>query len=172
MAQDRNRSDGAAAGPRGRLPDGLLIGGLTLILLIVIGIFAYRMSTRPTVPDADAADRARAGGEARTPGDFDPQPKFRNTRDELEFRGEPQQAATRLSDITRVSGQRVELKDVEVESADAHSFRIGDGKNTIAVVAPAGTPALRSGEHVSVSGRVETQGGDARIEATRVERTD
>jgi hypothetical protein len=83
---------------------------------------------------------------------------------------------TRLSDITRdrrpVPGQRVELKDVEVDSADAHSFRIREGNDTMEVVAPAGTPPLRRGERVSVSGRVETAGGEARINATRVERKD
>ncbi|HKH73255.1 MAG TPA: hypothetical protein VKA59_17985 [Vicinamibacterales bacterium] len=171
-----------------RTPDRTLIAGMTLLLLVVIGVFVSRMIIRPSEPDR-ASDRSpvdRAG--ERLPAGFDPQPKFGSTRDEVEHRGageEPQgpmpglgsvEPVTRLSDITgrrrAVSGQRVELKDVEVESADAVSFWIKDGKDKIAVVGPAGTPSLRGGQRVSVSGQVDVSGRDARINATRVELND
>jgi hypothetical protein len=71
-----------------------------------------------------------------------------------------------------VSGQRVELKNVEVESADGSSFWIKDGTDKIAVVGPAGTPALQGGQHVSLSGRVEATSEAVRINATRVQVND
>jgi hypothetical protein len=175
MAQDPNAND---VTPRSRrVPDRTLITLMTVLLLVIVGIFVYRMSTRPAEPDS-AGDRSsvdRAGEQL--PGGSDPQPKFGSTRDEIENRGggRSADAVTRLSDITddrhSVSGQRVELKDVEVESASADSFWIKDGDDKIAVVAPAGTPALRDGQRVSVSGRVEASGDSVRINATRVEVT-
>ena len=186
MAQDENR--GAAQPRAARMPERLVVGVFTLFLLVVIGIFVYRMSTRPAPPGVAAADASpgdRAG--ERLPGGSDPQPKFGSTRDELENRGvgeRPQgpmpglgtsEPVTRLSDVTQdrpVSGQRVELKDVEVDSVDGQSLVIRDGDDTMVVVAPAGAPQLRRGERASVSGRVETTGGESRIKATRVERLD
>lgn len=186
MAQSANGTNGNTPRAR-RLPEGVLVGGLTLLLLVVIGIFVYRMSTRPAQPDVAAVDPSPVdkGGE-RLPGGFDPQPKFGSTRDELEHRGageRPQgpglgslEPATRLSEITQdrrpVSGQQVELKNVEVDSTEAQSFVIRDGDDTMVVVVPAGTPALRRGDRVSVSGRVETTRGGTHINATRVERQD
>jgi len=185
MAQDENGS--VIRAPRRRLPEGTLIAALTLLLLVVVGIFVYRMSTRSAEPDIgrDRSSVDRAG--ERLPGGSDPQPKFGNTRDELEHRGageRPQgpmprlgsvEPVTRLSDITGdrrpASGQRVELKDVEVESANGHSFRIKDGKDSVAVVGPAETPALKDGQRVSISGRVEASGDTIRINATRVDVT-
>ena len=189
MAQDENNSRAAGRQRTARLPEGLVVIVLTLLLLVVIGIFVYRMSTRPALPEVAAVepspvDRARE----RLPGGFDPQPTFRSTRDELEFRGareRPQgpmpglgtsEPVTRLSEITQdqrpASGQRVELKDVEVDSANGQSFVIREGDDTMVVVAPAGSPRVRRGDRVSVSGRVETTGSESRINATRVERQD
>jgi hypothetical protein len=175
MAQDGNARDEVTRRSR-RVPDRTLITLMTVLLLVIVGIFVYRMSTRPAEPDL-AGDRSSvdSAGE-QLPGGSDPQPKFGSTRDEIENRGGGSvDAVTRLSDITddrqAVSGQRVELKDVEVESASADSFWITDGDDTIAVVAPAGTPALRDGQRVSISGRVEANGGNVRINATRVQVT-
>jgi hypothetical protein len=171
----------------GRTPDRTLIAIMALLLLLVGGVFIYRMSNRSAEPqvtgDPSSVDRA---GE-RLPGGFDPQPKFGSTRDELEHRGaggRPQgpmpglgsvDPVTRLSDVTEVrrpvSGQRVELKDMEVESASGNSLWIKDGDDRVAVVAPAGTPALRGGQRVNLSGHIEANGGEVRINATRVELT-
>ena len=172
----------------GRLPDGILIGALALVLLIVLGVFAYRMVTRPPDPDLTRDRSSVDSAGERLPGGSDPQPKFGNSRDELEHRGAGERPqgpmpvlgsvapVTRLSDIRKdrrpVSGQPVELKDVEVESANGNSFWIKDGKDRIAVVGPAGTPALKGGQHVSLSGRVEATSDAVRIDATRVELND
>lgn len=189
MAQDENSSRAAGRQRTARLPEGLVVGVLTLVLLVVIGIFVYRMSTRPARPEVAAADLPPVGrADERSPGGFDPRPTFRSTRDELEFRGagkRPQgpmpglgtsEPLTRLSEITQdrqpASGQRVELKDVEVDSANGQSFVIRDGDDTMVVVAPDGSPRVRRGDRVSVSGRVETSGSESRINATRVERLD
>jgi hypothetical protein len=156
--------------PTGRLPDGILIGALALVLLIVVGVFAYRMTTRPTHPDL-AVDRS-AIEQSRAPRDRDPQQKFESTSDELKNRG-GDETVTRLSDITRnqqaVSGRRVELKDVEVESANGNTFWVKAGADKIAVVAPTGTPALKGGQRVALSGRVDVTDGQVRINATRVD---
>ncbi len=158
--------------PTRRLPDGILIGALAFVLLIVLGVFAYRMITRPSEPDF-TADRS-AIQHSKLPADRDPQPKFRSTDDELRNRGED--AVTRLSELTHdqraVAGQRVELKDVEVESANGNSFWVKDGGDKVAVVGPAGTPSLKGGQHVSLSGRVASTSTGIRIDATRVELND
>ena len=169
MAQDFKRK--AIRPPAGILPDGILIGGLAAVLLIVLGVFAYRMMTRTPGPDL-TADRS-AIEQSHVPVDRDPHPKFRSTSAELRHKGAAEDAVTRLSDITHnqraVSGQRVELKNVQVESANGNSFRIREGTDTMAVVGPAGTPALKGGQHVSLSGRVDATGGQVRINATRVD---
>src|SRR5215510_1846211 len=100
-----------------RLPDGMLISVLMLVLLVVAAVFVYRMSTRPASPEVPG-DRSAVGRAAeQLPGGSDPQPKFGDTRAELKNRGGLGSAdvVTRLSDITRdgraESGRRVELKD-------------------------------------------------------------
>ena len=169
MAQDFKRK--AIRPPAGRLPDGILIGALAAALLIVLGVFAYRMMTRPYEPDL-TADRS-AIERSQVPADRDPHPKFGSTSAELRHKGAAEEAVTRLSDIRQnqrvVSGQRVELKNVEVESANGNAFWVKDGRDKIAVVGPAGTPTLKGGQHVSLSGRVEATSDAVRINATRVD---
>ncbi len=169
MAQDFKRK--AIRPPAGVLPDGILIGGLAAALLIVLGVFAYRMMTR--TPGSDLTADRSAIEQSQVSVDRDPHPKFRSTSAELRHKGAGEDAVTRLSDLMQnkraVSGQRVELKNVEVESANGDSFRIREGTDTMAVVGPAGTPALKGGQHVSLSGRVEATSDAVRINATRVE---
>lgn len=165
-------------------PEGLVITVLMLVLLVIVGVFVYRMSTRPPTPDL-ALERSSVDRARRTvPDDFNPKPRFERTRDELRFRGagdrtrEPDleglEPMTRLADIASgdpqaIDGRRVELTDVEVQPSSGHSFAVTDGDETVPVDAPIGAPEFRQGQRVSISGRVAANDGVVRIEATRVE---
>lgn len=168
------------------------VGGITAVFLIVAAVFAYRAVTDGAgdseldAPEGSAV--GTSGDPGRTdpsPGGFDPAPDRDSTRDELEFKGvgeEPQGpmpglTAAPLTELgamlesspDAVAGRRIDIRDVEVERTDGNTLVIRDGDRRVSVVAPDGSPTVRPGQRIDVSGTVEPDGrGSARIRATRV----
>lgn len=169
MAQENARRDR-------RMPEGTLMAILTLVMMVAIGAYIIRSARSQRAQQQVAAATSSPIGrpEARVPIDADPQPTFRTTRDEINNRGADLEPLTRLSYITGgsgVTGHRVELQNVEVVSASGSLLSIKDGNDSAIVIVPDGT-AVRAGQHVNVSGRVEAADGSVRIAATRVAASD
>ena len=101
------------------------------------------------------------------PGGFDPNPDHNSTAGDIEFRGggEPSQGPMPgLSDANRVT-----LRDVQVERAEGDTFWVRDGGESVAVVTVGGTPTVRVGQRVDLSGTYEQTDGGRRIRATRID---
>ena len=169
------------------------IGGLVAFFLIC-GMALMYWSARGTGSGEPAEGDHRTVGTAgerspeggREPGGMNPDPDHDSTRDEIEFRGggEPSQGpnpalsttapltelGAALEDSPRdVAGRRIDLKDVDVDSAQGNVFWVRDGSARAQVVGPAGTE-VRTGQRVNVTGTVEADGGGStRIRADRVD---
>ena len=90
-----------------------------------------------------------------SPAGFDPDPDHGDTRDEMEFRGG--------------DAQRVNLRNVAVDRADGDTFWVKSGNDTISVVSAGGTPTVRAGQRVDITGTYEDAGGGRRIRASRID---
>jgi hypothetical protein len=171
------------------------VGGIVVLFLIVTAALVYwGTGDRGGDPELDRAEQSAVGTggepipEGDSPGGFDPQPRADSTRDELERRGAGERPQGPMPGLTssaplnelgslfedpasEVVGRRIDVRDVEVDGAtQGNGFWIKDGDARAAVVAPGGTPAVRAGQHVDVSGTVESDGNDSvRIRATRVD---
>ena len=165
--------------------------GLLAVLAILIGagmlywMFREKGRVDPTTPQAVGTVGTAPGGVGRTEGGFDPQKRPDNAREELERRGASGQSpgtmpalrtgsvVTEIADVIRqspasMSGQRVDLRDVEVESGTAQSFWIRDGNAKVAVMA-GGETRVTPGRKVDVKGVTEADGnGGVRVRAERV----
>jgi hypothetical protein len=162
---------------------------------IVAGLGLLYWANRGPVTADDPAEVGTSGqgtvgerGNADdTPGGFDPAGRRDSTNEEIEFRGGSQDSrgpmpglttdaplgdlrAMLAADSRNVLGRRIDVQDVEVvEARDAGSFWVRDGDSRVAVSAPEGSPAVRAGAKVDVSGVVEPDGqGGVRIRASRV----
>jgi hypothetical protein len=166
---------------------GGFLGSVVVFFLIVAAALVYwnasnrRIAPDPgdrTPPGATAGDEVGTVGET-TAGGQDPAPRPDSTRDELEYRGASGRDTTLpltnagailVDEPSTVIGRRVDFTNVEVTSSNANSFWIRDGNTRVEVIAPSGTPAVRQGESVNISGTVESDGrGGVRIRATRVD---
>jgi hypothetical protein len=164
------------------------LGVLAIVFLIVGGVFAWVLVERQLGKGGRTPDSQTIGtsGNIRdnTPGGFNPTPAPDTTRDELEFRGipdepEPQSAAQGPSEdyVTDASeaqnaaaGSRVRLTNVAVDRADGGTFWIRAGDTTLMVIAAGGTPTVRGGQQVNVTGTIDvTAGGTRRIRASRID---
>jgi uncharacterized protein YdeI (BOF family) len=162
-------------------------GVLALVFLIVGAVFAWVFVQRELgkggrTPDSQTIGTSGAQNvREATPGGFDPAPDADNTRDELEFRGIPDRpqggtAGTSADDVTDASavknaavGSRVRLTNVAVDRADGDTFWIRAGDATVMVIAPGGTPTVRGGQQVNVTGTIEAAGNTKRIRASRID---
>jgi hypothetical protein len=167
--------------------------GPVLALFVIVGIALIYWANRGPAPrervdvgDAIGTAGERSPGES-SPGGFEPQGRPGSTRDELERRGagqRPQGPTPGLSDLRPVTdldavqqmnpttgaGRPVDLRDVEVESAQGNYFWVRDEKAKVAVIASEGAPDLRPGMRVNVSGTAEPDGsGGVRIRAAQVD---
>lgn len=163
---------------------GSSVGILAIVFLIVLAGFGWVLVQRELgkggrTPDSETI--GTSGAVRDTPGGFDPAPNPSSTRDELEFRGvgdRPQGPMPGLNadDITdagavknAAAGSRVRLTNVAVERADGDTFWIRAGDATLAVITPGGTPTVRAGQQVNVTGTIEASGETRRIRASRID---
>src|SRR5688572_1930408 len=164
---------------------GSSVGILAIVFLIVIAGFGWVLVQRQLGKGGRTPDSQTIGtsGAVRgnTPGGFDPAPQPGSTREELEFRGvgDPPQgpgpglnadyitAAGEVKDAP--AGSRVRLTNVAVDRSDGDTFWIRADDTTMAVVAPGGTPTVRAGQHVNVTGTIEATGETKRIRASRID---
>lgn len=162
-------------------------GVLALVFLIVGAVFAWVFVQRELGKGGRSPDSQTIGTSGaqsvreNTPGGFDPAPDPGNTRDELEFRGvgdRPQGSMPGLNgdEVTEAAavknaaaGSRVRLTNVVVQRADADTFWIRTGDTTLMVIAPGGTPTVRGGQQVNVTGTIEVTGDTRRIRASRID---
>ena len=140
-------------------------------VVVVVGIAVLYWSNRGPAPSEDATRTIGTVGDEATPGGGNPAPRPDDARAEIEYRGGT--TLTTLGGLVEprtAIGQRVELKNVQVETVnDPTSFLIEDGSIKMMVMAPASTPGLKAGMHADVSGVLESDGkGGARIRATHV----
>ena len=140
------------------------VGVVAILCLIFAAGFAWILVQRELGKgrvDSSIGEAEGTSGEHQaredTPGGFDPAPRPSSTRDELEYRGD-------LS-----TGSRVNLTDVTVDRAEGETFWIRRGNETIAVVVPGGTPTVRAGQRVNISGTMEGSGDSKRIRASRID---
>lgn len=142
-------------------------------LFVVIGLgLLYWVNRQPhRIPDPNVP----IGTVGSSEGGFDPAPKPSSTTDEIERRGEDLAPLTSVggladADPRRTSGRRVDLKNVDVESAQANRFWVRDGSAKVEVIGPGGGPQVRVESRVDVSGVAEPDGsGHVRVRADRVE---
>lgn len=163
------------------------VGLLFIVFLIVgavfTGVFVQReLGQGGRTPESQTIGTSGAQNvRENAPGGFDPAPDHDDTREELEFRGvgdRPQGPAPGLNEdyITEPSevrnaaaGSRVRLMRVAVDRADGDTFWIRAGDTALMVVAPGGTPTVRGGQQVNVTGTIEQTGNTRRIRASRID---
>lgn len=166
---------------------GSSVGILAIVFLVVAAGFGWVMVQRELGKGGRSPDSATIGTSGAqnvrgdTPGGFDPAPNPDSTRDELEFRGvgDPPQGpmpglnADYITDAGEVknapAGSRVRLMNVAVDRADRDMFWIRTGDTTLAVIAPGGTPTVKGGQQVNVTGTIEATGDTKRIRASRID---
>jgi hypothetical protein len=160
--------------------------GPVIVLFVIVGVALIYWSNRgPSVAEREGHDQAVGTSGETTPGGFNPDPKPSSTRDELERRGgvnDPAQGPmpglhdrTAIDSIDGVMhkpndvvGRPVDLKNVEVDSAQGASFWVRDGDDKVEVIAPSGSMPQK-GAHVHVIGTVEAAGNRPRVRASKVE---
>ena len=122
-----------------------------------------------------SARRSEVGTVGSTEGGFDPHPQPNDARDEIKFRGGDLAPITSVSDLSSVnaetmSGRRVQMDDATVDSESGTTIWVRDGDRKFAVVAPQGTPSVKAGAKIAVSGTIEADGNGApRIIADRIQ---
>jgi hypothetical protein len=146
--------------------------GPLVVIAVIVGIALLYWSNRGPAPNEDVTDTIGTVGDDSTPGGFDPASRPDSSRDERNFRGaEPLTSlGAMLDDRNPVIGRSVAVKDMTVvdASGSAH-FSIQDGNHRIAVSAPPGSPTVRNGSRVDVSGVMESDGqGGVHIRATQI----
>jgi len=167
------------------------LGSVVILFLIVGAALVYWMARGPSSATRDSADEnvTEAIGTAgnTTPGGFDPQPRPGNTSDELKHRGagetpqgpnpglagiDPLTTMHAVASVTAKNavGQRVELRDVEVESAEGDVMRVREGTTSIAVIMPRNAATPRTGDHIDLSGSLQPDDqGHVRILGSRID---
>ena len=145
--------------------------GPVVALFVIAGIALIYWANRPAGVDPNERDRdaVGTGGQAQSPGGFDPQPSFKGTNDELEHRGvgdkpdshtpdiDPAETLTSVGRVigTEASGKQVTLEDVEVVSASEGHVWVRDEDAQVQITAPQGVATLKPGMHVDIVGSTE-----------------
>jgi uncharacterized protein YdeI (BOF family) len=152
-------------------------GTVVLICAVIAAVFTWVLVQRSLgsgpLHRSDPQTIGTAGTQdgrlhdENSPGGFNPTPRPDSTADELELRGSNATTIAKLRDAT--TGSRVTLSDVRVEAANADMFTVRDGDATATVVVPGGTPTVRGGQRVNVSGTIEAAGDTPRIRASRID---
>jgi hypothetical protein len=164
---------------------GSSVGVVAIVFLVIAAGFFWVLVERQLGKGGRTPDSQTIGtsGAVRdnAPGGFDPAPHADNTRDELEFRGvgeRPQGpmpgltagSITEADDVKNAAaGSSVRLMNVTVDRAEGGTFWIRSGGTTVAVIAPGGTPTVRGGQQVNVTGTIEAAGDAKRIRASRID---
>ena len=150
------------------------VGVLAIVFLIVAAAFTWVIVQRELGKGGRQPESATVGtsGEIRrdnSPGGFNPTPRPSDTRDELEFRGSSDSISSARDLDNAASGSSVTLRGVAVERTDGNTFWVRAGDDSLAVIVPGGTPTVRAGQRVNVSGIVEMSGNAKRIRASRID---
>jgi hypothetical protein len=162
--------------------------GPLVALLVGLGVGMF-WASRPG-PDDDDRDVPRATGTAgnTTPGGFAPETPPNSTQQEVERRGvrdtptrNPMPDLSTRAELTElghalerkpqdVAGKRIAVQDVTVvETSGAKQFSVRDGAATVVVIAPEGSPQVRTGQSVDLAGVVQRdERHGVRIRATRI----
>ena len=164
--------------------------GPLIVFFLIVGLgliyWTHRSPAAPQQQNTESRDRAVGTAGGTTPGGFEPQPRPNSTHDELERRGGVDDRAsgpmpalhdrTALTSVDQVmgkpndvAGRPVDLKNVEVDSAQGNTFWVRDGNDKVAVIAPDGKAVPQKGAHVHVIGTVEAAGNSTRIRASSIE---
>ena len=145
-----------------------------VVLFAVIGVALVYWSNRPP-RSATRSEPTEIGTTGRTDGGFNPAPQPADTRDEVKFRAGDLAPVTSVADLRDVnartmSGRRVEIDEVKIDSASGNVAWVHDGDQKFAIVTPAGAPSVQPGAKVAVTGRVQpdAQGG-VQIVADRIQ---
>src|SRR5688500_16544200 len=167
------------------------VGGIVAVFAIVgVALIYWAATDSGGDEEIETLEPSAVGtaGDLRrddSPGGDDPAPDSGTTRDEITDRGgaggaQPLPGIATTAPVTKlaalfeespqaVAGRRIDLQDVDVETTQGRNFWIRDGDARVAVVAPQGSPEVRAGHRVTVSGNVEPDGnGSVRLRATRV----
>jgi hypothetical protein len=156
------------------------VGTLALVFLIVGAAFTWVLVQRELGKGGrspDAQTIGTSGSRDQSPGGFNPEPEHGSVGDELKFRGATQSPKVGLgADITQSgevagapAGARVSLTNVVVDRVDGGAFWIRGGDTTVLVVAPGGTPTVKAGQQVNLSGTIEAAGSTKQIRASRID---
>ena len=150
------------------------VGVLAIVFLIVAAAFTWVIVQRELGQGGRQPESATIGtsGEIRrdsSPGGFNPTPRPSSTRDELEFRGGSDSISSARDLENAAAGSAVTLTGVAVDRTEGNTFWVRAGDDSVAVVVPGGTPTVRAGQRVNVSGTVETSGNAKRIRASRID---
>ena len=151
------------------------VGVLAIVFLIVGAAFTWVMVQRELGKGGrqpESAPVGTSGTEIRrdsSPGGFNPTPRPSDTREELEFRGGSDSISSARDLENAAAGSPVTLTGVAVDRTEGNTFWVRAGDDSVAVVVPGGTPTVRAGQRVNVSGTVETSGNAKRIRASRID---
>jgi hypothetical protein len=177
MAQEDPVRSTSGTAPRKVGLVGYTLPAVVLIVVMIVAV-SYWAGRDPTKPPDQQEKKESITSDEPTPGGFNPQPRFGSTEDELKYRGAGSQgtsgtleAITRIRDASAAeAGRRINVIAEVGEAPGADRFWIQDGTDRVEVLAPAGTPAVRMGDRVSVTGVIELEKGTRRIRAERVSR--
>jgi hypothetical protein len=172
MAQQDDRQDDETVDPKN--PPNRVLRPIVVFFLVIAAALVYWRTTDRRIDPPGQRDRERE--YVGTTGS--PDPRHGNTRDELIYRGAGDAQTAPVSELgglfdeqpSHIIGKHVDLHDVDIAAtAEPGVFWVHDGNTKIEVIAPAGTPAVRPGQRIDVSGTAEsdTRGG-VRIRAARV----
>jgi hypothetical protein len=129
-------------------------GVLVLLFLIIGAAFTWVLVQREVGEGSQAPQAVGTSGERQSQ---DPTPG-------------PAADITQPGDVAGAPvGARVSLANVVVDRTDGGAFWIRAGEAMIPVTAPGGTPTVRAGQHVNVSGTIETAGSTKQIRASRID---
>ena len=166
--------------------------GPLVAFFVAVGVAMFYVATRPpdreTKEDENVWNVTGTTGET-SPGGRSPDLVPATPEKEIEERGvirdltktpapgvKPDATLRKLGDMVDAApdgiiGRHVDVQNVAVADVEsATSFSVQDGSTTVAVVAPASSPAPRNGQRVNIAGIVERDAtGGIRIRASRVD---
>jgi uncharacterized protein YdeI (BOF family) len=149
------------------------LGTLGVVFLVVVAVFTWVTVNRSLGRGADSPDRdavGTSGIRGDQPGAFSADPTYRHTQDELKFKGATADSLTKISEVKdAAAGQHVALQGVRVERAEGDTFWVRENDASVAVVAPGGSPTVKAGQKINVTGTIEGSGGAMRIRASRID---
>lgn len=145
-----------------------------VVLFAVIGLALVYWSNQPRRADVPN-EPSEIGTTGQTDGGFNPTPRPNDASDEIKYRGGDLSPVTSISGLGSVNartmaGRRVAMDAVTIDSVSGNVAWIHDGDQKIAIVTPEGTPSVRAGAKVAITGHVEPDAqGAVQIIADRVQ---